>query len=121
MSDKPESGPPSVPEVRARLHDVAKMLRESQTLDPQVQSSLAELLDELSTALEAPSAPPAEVARLADTTTHLAASLQQPHDRGLLERARNSFEGAIIEAEVHAPIAVGLARGLLDALANIGI
>ena len=121
MSDQPETGAPSVPEVRARLNEVAKMLREAQTLDPQVQRSLAELLDELSTALEAPNTPPAEVARLAETTTHLAASLHQPHDRGLLERARDRFEGAMIEAEVHAPIAVGLARSLLDALANIGI
>ena len=120
MSSTPEPGAASVPEVRARLHDVARMLRESKSLDPQVQRSLAELLDELSTALAAPDAPPAEVARLADTTAHLAASLQH-NDRGLLEKARDGFEGAIIEAEVHAPIAVGLARSLLDALANIGI
>lgn len=121
MPNSSESGKPSVAEVRKRLHDVAQMLRESSSLDPEVHRALAELLDELSTALEAPTAPPEEVARLAETAAHLADSLQRQHDRGLLEKARDRLREAMLEAETHAPIAVGLARSLTQALANIGI
>jgi hypothetical protein len=121
MSNTPESGTRSAAEFRTRLHDVARMLRESRSMDEKVQRALAELLDELTTALAATNVPPAEVTRLAESAAHLADSLHHQHDRGLLEKARDQFRGAIIDAEVHAPIAVGLARGLIDALANIGI
>jgi hypothetical protein len=97
------------------------MLRDSAALDPVVEGALAELLDELGRALEAPDAPPAEVARLAEGAAHLAESLHHQHDRGLLKRARDRLRGLISQAEAHAPTAVGLARRLIDALANIGI
>lgn len=121
MSNEAQGATPSVAEVRKRLHDVAQMLRESRPIDPAVHRALAELLDELSTALAAPNAPPAEVAKLADSTAYLAQSLHEQHDRGILERAREGVGVAMMQAEGHAPIAVGLARSLLDALANIGI
>jgi hypothetical protein len=120
MPDTPEPTP-SVQEVEARLHEVAKLLRKSRSLDAEAKSVLAELVDELSTALAAGNVPPAEVARLAESTVHLAESLQHPHDKGLLGNARDRLEGAVIDAEAHAPVAVGLARRFLDALANIGI
>jgi hypothetical protein len=123
MSDTPQSNPnpPSVQEVAARLHDVAREVRRSRSLDSHSQRVLAELVEELSQALAEPNVPPAEVARLAESTAQLAESLHRQHDRGLLERARDGLEGAVIEAESHAPTAVGLARRLLDALGNIGI
>ena len=121
MPDTPESRTPSVPEVRARLQDAARMLRESAALCPDVQGALAELLDELGRALEAPDAPPAEVARLAEGTAHLAEALHRGHDRGLLERARDRLEGLVLQAEARAPTTVGLAERVIDALANIGI
>ncbi len=68
MSNDTQGATPSVPEVRKRLHDVAQMLRESRPIDPEVHRALAELLDELSAALAAPDAPPAEVAKLAETS-----------------------------------------------------
>ena len=121
MPDTPEPGTPSVPEVRNRLQGAARMLRESASLDPDVRRALAELLDELGRALEAPDAPPAEVARLAEGTAHLAESLQRGHDRGLLERARERLEELLLQAETRAPNAVGLTQRLIDALANLGI
>jgi hypothetical protein len=39
----------------------------------------------------------------------------------MLGRARERLEEAVVEAEAQAPLAVGLARRLLDTLANIGI
>ena len=121
MPDTPEPGTPSVPEVRTRLRDAARMLRESASLGPDVRSALAEFMDELGRALEAPEAPPAELARLAEGTAHLAESLHHGHDRRLVATARERLEALALQAEARAPTAVGLARRLVDALAGAGI
>lgn len=121
MPDTPSPNNPSVSEVQSRLHEVARMLRHSPDLGAESQRILAELVDELSTVLQAANVPPAEVAHLAESTAHLAESLSQPQDIGLVSKARGRLEEKLLEAESHAPTAVGLARRLLDALANIGI
>jgi hypothetical protein len=121
MSDTPKSNVPSVADVQARLEEVARTVQKSPSLDADARRVFGELVDELRTLLATQNVPPAEVARLADSTAHLAESLRHRHDKGLLESARDRLDGAVIDAEAHAPIAVGLARQLLDALANIGI
>jgi hypothetical protein len=112
---------PSVPEVRARLQDAARKVRESDSLDPNVRQSLSDLMDELGRALDSSQTPPAEVARLADGTAHLAESLERGHDRGLVETARERLRQLIIDAETRAPVAVTLAERMIDALAKLGI
>jgi hypothetical protein len=121
MPETPEPPPPSITEVQTRLHEVVALLRQSRTLDVEAQRVLAQLVEELSSVLAAGNVPPAEVSRLAESTVHLAESLQHPHHTGPLAGARDRLEGAVLDAESHAPTAVGLARQLLDALANIGI
>jgi hypothetical protein len=122
MSDMPQTGPPDASEVRARLRDAVRMVRDSRSLDPQVRATLTELLDELSRAVEAPGAAPAEVAHLAESAAHLAESLHQGrHDHGLLGRARDRLGEVLARAESHAPTAAGLARRLIDSLAAMGI
>jgi hypothetical protein len=121
MPDTPHSNPPSVEEVQKRLHEVARMLHGSGSLDPDARSALAELVDELGATLQASNAPPAEVARLADSAAHLAESLHYQRGRGILGAALDRFNAAVIQAETKAPVAAGLARRLLDVLANIGI
>jgi len=121
MPETPRSNTPALPEVQARLHEVARMLRHSSSLDPESQRALAELVDELSSVLAGSTAPPAEVAHLAESTSHLAETLHHHQDRGVLGKARDRLERAVIRAEMHAPVAVGLARRLVDALANIGV
>jgi hypothetical protein len=121
MPETPESKPSAVPEVQARLRDVARLLRQTSSLDLESQRALAELVDELSKALHAARVPPAEVTHLAESTAHLAESLHHQQERGLLDGARDRLERAVSSAEIKAPVAVGLARRLLDALANLGI
>jgi Domain of unknown function (DUF4404) len=121
MPDANNSGVPSVAEVRSRLNDTAGIVRDSANLDPAVRIALAELLDELSRALEAPEAQPAEVARLAQDAAHLAEALHHGHDSGLLETARHRLESLLLQAESRAPNTVGVTRRLIDALANLGI
>jgi hypothetical protein len=121
VSDNPSSNLLSVMDVQGRLHEVARLLRESGSLDAASQRALAELVDELSRSLQAGNVPPTEVAHLADSTAHLAEALHHQHDTGIVGKARERLEGAVVQAEAHAPLAVGLARRVLDALANIGI
>jgi hypothetical protein len=128
MPDTPDPGVPSVPEVRARLRDTARLMRESAAVDPDVRQAVADLLDELDRALAAPAGdpaalgtPPAEVARLAEGATHLAEALHRGHDRGILATARDRLERLVLQAEARAPTAVGLAQRLIDALATLGI
>jgi hypothetical protein len=110
-----------VPEVQGRLHEVARLLRASGSLDAASQRALAELVDELSQSLQAGTVPAAEITQLSDSTAHLAEALHHQHDTGIVSKARERLEGAVVHAETHAPVAVGLARRVLDALANIGI
>jgi ABC-type transporter Mla subunit MlaD len=121
MADEPQPETPTVPEVRARLEAAAQMLGESTAVDPAVRSSLGELLSELSRALEAANATPAEVARLADGAARLAEALHHRHDRGLLEASRDRLEGLVRQAEARAPLVVRLARNVIEALADLGI
>jgi len=121
MPENPESNPSSWPEIQARLSDVARMLRQTGALDPASQRALAALVDELNQSLRTANVPAAEVSHLAESTAQLAESLHYQRDRSLLEAARDRLERALSNAEAHAPLAVGLARRLLDALANIGI
>ncbi|MBI1918377.1 MAG: DUF4404 family protein [Planctomycetes bacterium] len=111
----------SVPAIEARLHDLARLLRESDSIALPLRRTLAELVDELGKALRSAAVPPAEVARLAETTTHLAESLHRRHDRDRVGTVRERFEQAVVNAEVQHPLVAGLARRLLDTLASIGI
>jgi hypothetical protein len=105
--------------AQARLHEVASRLRQG-PLDEESQRALAALIDELTSTLENRPTPPLELTRLVQSTTHLAESLHG-HDRGVLGKARDGLEWALVDAEAHAPVAVGLARRLLDTLGNFGI
>jgi len=116
-----EPGTPSVPDVRIRLHDAARLLRDSQSIDPEVRRVLADLVDELGQAFETPGVPPAEVAHLAEVTAHLTEALHQGHDRGQLEQLRNRMKELVLQAETRAPTAFHLVESLINALANIGI
>jgi hypothetical protein len=108
--------------VRSRLRDAARLVRDSRSLDPQVRAAATELLGELTRAVEAPGATPAEVAQLAESAAHLAETLHHAgDDRGLLERARDRLGEVVARAESHAPVATGLAERLIDALAAMGI
>ena len=115
MPDKSDSSTTA----QTRLHEVASRLRQG-PLDEESQRALAALIDELTSTLESQAVPSPEVARLIHSTAHLAESLHEPN-RGVLGKARDRLEVTLLDAEAHAPVAVGLARKLLDTLGNFGI
>ncbi len=112
---------PGASEIQDRLHDVSRMLRQSGSIDQESRRALAALVDELNKALEGQSVPPAEVARLAESTAHLAESLHHQRELGLIGSAREGLEKAAFDAESRAPLLVGLARKVVDILAGFGI
>ena len=120
MPDNHEPNMAVAHEAQARLHEVAGKLRQSGPLDQESQRALAALIDELGNALQSGRVPVVEVTRLVQGTAHLVESLHEK-DHGLLTKARDRLERALSDAEAHAPVAVGLARNLLDVLSNMGI
>ena len=121
MAEQPSTGAPAASEVQNSLHAIAQILREPHPLSHEAREALAALVDELGTVLAAAPVPPTEVAHLAGSVAHLVQAVHQQATPGFLASARARLDGAIVAAESKAPLAAGVARRLLDALANIGI
>jgi hypothetical protein len=66
-----------------------------------------------------------ELAQRLRAADHLGPEAQQAIadlvDAGLLAAARHRFEAAVTRAELEAPMATGIARRLIETLANLGI
>lgn len=121
MPDHLPSELPAAARVQVSLHELARLLREAQHLEPEAQQALADLVDELGKALDPATAPSAEMAHLADSAAGLAQALHQRHDTSVLVAARDRLEAAALRAEADAPVTAGVVRRLLDTLANLGI
>lgn len=121
MPEQPPSATPAPAGVQASLHTIAEILRDPHPLSREVRSVLADLVDELGRLLATAAVPPAEVAHLTESTAQLARAVHRQATPGLLAAARNRVEAAIFAAESKAPLTAGLARRLLDTLANIGV
>ena len=117
MSEATQS-PSAIPE---RLREVARLLREADHLEPDTQQSLANLADELAKALSAARVPSDEEAQLGQLAGQLIQALHQKEAAAPLAEKRGRLQEAILAAQARAPFAAGLARQLLDAIANIGI
>jgi hypothetical protein len=106
--------------IRADLHAVVPLLREARHIEPDVQAALADLVDELIRVMD-PHPPAAEASHLAESSTQLVQALHREHHSGLIAAAKQRLEEAATRAEAQAPVATGLARRLIDTLANLGI
>jgi hypothetical protein len=121
MPDQPLNPQPAGEQVQAHLHELAAVLREAQHLGPEAQEALADLVDELGKALTPATMASTETAHLANTAANLARVLHQQHNPTLLSAAKRRLEQAALRAEAQAPMATGVARRLLDTLADLGI
>jgi len=111
-------------EIQDRIEEIARLLphvSSISSLDEESQRTLNELIDEMATVLRTGELPDEELDHISATTNHLLELLRNHEKVGVLARAQEGIQRAIGEAEAKAPIAVGFARRLLDALANIGI
>jgi hypothetical protein len=107
--------------VQSSLHIIAEILRDPHPLTLEARLALAALMEELGALLSAPNVPPEAYAHLAESTAMLAQAAHRRADEGLLAAARDRVEQAILGVESQSPLLAGVARRLLDALANIGI
>jgi hypothetical protein len=120
MTEPAPPSPDAIAAVRTKLQEVVPLLRERRSFDPDVGQTLADLLDELIRVMD-PNAPAAETAHLAESSAHLVQALHRKHSPGLLAAAKDRLEEAATRAEAEAPVATGLARRLIETLANLGI
>ncbi len=121
MAESHSPAPPSVVEVRTHLHTIARLLREVHRLDPAAHDLLADLVDELGTALEADTVPSTELAHLTECTAQLVEAAHRGETAGLLGKARARLDRAVLAVEREAPTAAGLARRVAETLSNLGI
>jgi hypothetical protein len=105
--------------ARERLEQLAGLLRQAPHLEPQAQRDLANLLDELARSLA--TAPTGETAHLAESAAHMAHAVHEQHHPSGISNARRRLEESAARAEAEAPLATGIVRRLLAALADLGI
>jgi hypothetical protein len=120
MSEQQPPAPTPRSADPARLHEVARLLRGARHLDPEAQKSLADLADQLADALGRSHVASAEEGQLAEHAGRLIQALHRG-EAAPVAATRHRLQDAILAAEARAPFAAGVARQLLDALANLGI
>ena len=121
MSDQEPVKPSAAEGVPARLHEVARLLRGAAHLGPEARRELADLADEFANGLCTGTMPAEEEVRLAETAGQLIETLHHRHGEMPAASARDQLVEILLEAEARAPLTAGLARRLLEVLANIGI
>src|SRR4051812_20755339 len=104
MPEAPDSPTPDADAVRARLDEVTRLLGPADAVGPELRRDLVGLTQELRRALDAGAMTPAEAARLADSALRLAQGLRQRQDEGVLGRARDRLEEAVLAAEARHPV-----------------
>lgn len=120
MPEPPTEGAEPTPPIRDNLLELARRIRDVDHLEPEVGAELADLLGELAGALEHP-APSAQADHLAQSAAHLARALEHQAKPGPIAEARRRLEDAAANAEVRAPVATGIVRRMIAALADLGI
>jgi hypothetical protein len=121
MSEPQPSDPSASAEAAARLHEIALRLREMHHLGPAEQGALADLADELGTALERPKTDTAATPALAESIAHLADTMQHGQTAGLLEGVRQRLEDMAARMQARTPHVAAFARELVDVIASLGI
>lgn len=112
---------PTAARMQADLKQLAQSIRDAKHLEPQTQSSLASLLEELGNELHASGSLSEKASHLAGAVSEVARSLHEQEPPGLMETARDRLKDAAAKAEVDAPVATGVVNKFLDVLANMGI
>jgi|SRR6516165_10225402 hypothetical protein len=121
MASDPAPNAANPAEIRERLRQLARMLREAQHLEPDTRRQLAELADELAASGDFTKASSAEASRLLDTSARVIDALHKEPEAELPATLRERLGESIMAAEARAPVLAGVAHRLLDVLADLGI
>ncbi len=120
MAEEQPAVSPDRQALRSHLQELADLLRDAPHLEPEAQQELADLVAELSQAL-AGNLSSAEADHLAQNTLHMVQALHEQRDAHYLSATRDRLRDAAVHAELQAPVAAGIVRRIIDALANLGI
>jgi len=108
------------PSAVNEIEELARRVREAEHLEPEAREQVADLLENLSSELDQ-TEPSAHKEHLAESAAQLVRAVQDQHEPGLIEAARERLEEAVARAEANAPVATDLVLQLIDVLANLGI
>jgi Domain of unknown function (DUF4404) len=108
------------PSAVNEIEELARRVREAEHLEPEARGQVADLLENLSSELDQ-TEPSFHKEHLAESTAQLVRAVQDQHEPGLIEAARERLDEAVARAEANAPVATDLVLQLIDVLANLGI
>jgi len=120
MAEQQPPAPLDPSDLRAKLHELARLLHGARNLDPETQQQLADLVAELSEAL-AGNLTSEEADHLGQSAVHMIQALHEQQDPDYLTAARDRLRDAAVQAEVKAPAATEIVRRLIETLASLGI
>jgi hypothetical protein len=120
MSEQPPPTPPTPEELRQQLLSLARSLRGADHLEPEPKQELAELLDELGTALEKTPIPPEALTHLRDSADQVRRAVSGQHTSPL-SLAQDRMTQAAAAFDARAPMVAGIVRRGVESLSNIGI
>ncbi len=108
-------------QIGTDLRTISKLLHETDHLNSAARQELADLVEELSDALDAEEVSSEQLNHLHESTAHLVQAVHEQRESNVVLSARDRVEEAILAIETRSPTVAGLARRLVDALSNIGI
>ena len=120
VAEQPATGETPNPATGSDIEELARRLGGVEHLDPTSRAKLAGLLRDLAAELDRGEPSPQEE-HLAETAAQLVRAVQDRHEPGLIEAARERLEQAVARAEAKAPVATDLVLQLIDTLAHLGI
>jgi hypothetical protein len=120
VQEQPAKGETSDLSVGSDIEELARRLGGVEHLEPEARATLAGLLRKLAAELDQ-AEPSAHKEQLAESAAQLVRAVQDRHEPGLVEAARERLEQAVARAETNAPVATDLVLKLIDVLAGLGI
>lgn len=120
MTDPSPSAVPSGEAEQVSLAELARLLRHVDHLEPEARRQLADLVEELDSALHGNKSEES-AQHLAESVRQLAQALQTQHPENPITHAREQLEATVARTAAEVPVASGVARRLIDILADLGI
>jgi hypothetical protein len=104
----------------ASLGELARLLREVDHLEPDVRRKLADLVDELEATVHG-ELDAERAGHVRESVRHLVHAIRAQREEDPVGQAREQLEATVARTAAEAPVATGVARRLIEMLADLGI
>lgn len=102
------------------LGELARLLREVDHLEPEVRRELADVVEELEAAVHG-ELTVEDAAHVRSSVRHVIEAIRQQRDQTAPGHAVGQLEATVARTAAEAPVAAGVARRLIEMLADLGI